>query len=75
MKPLFAIALSALTVAVLVPSVAAAGEKASGKDTGPASTTSPSGSAHLHNPAITGRGLSARSGVPERSGRVRTELE
>jgi N-acetyl-anhydromuramyl-L-alanine amidase AmpD len=55
MKPLFAIALSALTLAVLGPSAAAAaGEKASGKDTGPASTTSPSGSAHLHNPAITG---------------------
>jgi N-acetyl-anhydromuramyl-L-alanine amidase AmpD len=47
-------ALAAVAVSLFLSGVASAGEKASGKDTGPDSTSSPSGSAHLHNPAITG---------------------
>jgi len=46
-------ALAAMAVSFAVPSLAAA-DRASGKDTGGASTSSPSGSAHLHNPKITG---------------------
>ena len=47
-------ALAAIAVSLLLPGVGAAAGRSSGKDTGPDSTTSPSGSAHLHNPAITG---------------------
>jgi len=53
----WAAALAALAVAVLVPGIASAATspgRASGKETGPDSTSSPAQSAHLHNPQITG---------------------
>jgi N-acetyl-anhydromuramyl-L-alanine amidase AmpD len=46
-------ALAAMAVSLAVPSLAAA-DRASGKDAGPGSTSSPSGSGQLHNPKITG---------------------